>query len=140
MSLLSNLLVQSDTIGGSLDPIGRFFDPDTATSRSDGIESAITGFDIFATTLFGFLTTLAGLMFVLWFLLGGLNWIIAGGDSGKIDRAKSQMTNAAIGLIIVVATYSIALIVGAVLGINILDPGSTIRCLGATAGCTPGSI
>lgn len=72
------------------------------------------------------LTAVAGIAFVLWFLLGGLNWITAGGDKGKIDKAKGMMTNGAIGLIVIAVSYAITWIVGAALGIKVLEPGAVI--------------
>lgn len=72
------------------------------------------------------LTVVAGISFVLWFLIGALTWITAGGKSDKVDQAKTTMTNGAIGLIIVVVSYAIVWIVGAALGIPILEPGELI--------------
>lgn len=73
------------------------------------------------------LTVVAGIAFALYFLLGGLNWITAGGDKGKIDKAKGMMTNGAIGLIVIAVSYAITYIVGKVLGIDILNPGTIIN-------------
>ena len=72
------------------------------------------------------LTVTAGIAFVLMFLLGGLNWITAGGDKGKIDKAKSMMTNGAIGLIVIAVSYAVAWIVGKALGLDILNPGTIL--------------
>lgn len=75
------------------------------------------------------LTVIAGITFMLWFLLGGLNWISAGGKSDKIENAKAMMTNGAIGLIIVALSYAIVWIVGQVVGIPILEPGELLNNL-----------
>ncbi len=72
------------------------------------------------------LTVVAGLAFTIYFLLGGLNWITAGGDKGKIDKAKAMMSNGAIGIIIIAVSYAIVWIVGTALGLNILEPGKII--------------
>lgn len=73
------------------------------------------------------LTVVAGISFALYFLLGGLNWITAGGDKGKIDKAKGMMTNGAIGLVVIAVSYAISWIVGKALGIDILNPGTIIN-------------
>jgi len=83
-----------------------------------------SGFDNLASTIFGFLTLVAGLAFILYFVLGAISWITSGGDQQKLDKAKSQMTSAAVGLIIVVASYIIIGVVSLVLGIEILNPTS----------------
>ncbi|KKU44742.1 MAG: hypothetical protein UX64_C0047G0012 [Microgenomates group bacterium GW2011_GWC2_46_7] len=73
------------------------------------------------------LTVVAGIAFALYFLLGGLSWITAGGDKTKIEKARSMMTNGAIGIIIIAVSYAIVWIVGAALGIEILEPGKIIQ-------------
>jgi len=72
-------------------------------------------------------TVVAGLSFILYFLLGGLNWITAGGDKGKIEKAKGMMTNGAIGMIVIAVSYAITYIVGKALGIDILNPATIIN-------------
>lgn len=68
------------------------------------------------------LTVVGGLAFIIYFAIGALKWIIAGGDKGKVAESQSQMTQAAIGLIAIVAAYFIAGIVGGVLGLDLLNP------------------
>lgn len=72
--------------------------------------------------IISFLTVIAGLAFFIYFMIGGISWLTAGGDSGKVDKAKSMMTNAAIGLIIIAAAFAITWIVGNALGIDITNP------------------
>lgn len=102
---------------GKIDPVGRFT-VDTATktvsSYSDSLENLFS-------MIIGFLTITAGLYFAVFFIVGGLTWITAGGDQKKHEDARSKLTNGAIGLIIVVAAYSIIFIVGQILGINVLN-------------------
>ena len=73
------------------------------------------------------LTIVGGIMFVLYFLMGALQWVSGGGDKGKIDKAKNMMTNAAIGLIIISLSYSISWIVGKAIGIDILNPAKVLQ-------------
>lgn len=75
------------------------------------------------------LTAVSGMAFVLYFLLGGLSWITAGGDKGKIDKAKGMMTNGAIGMIVIAVSYAVVWIVGKALGIDILNPGAMIKSI-----------
>lgn len=75
------------------------------------------------------LTVVAGISFILYFLLGALSWITAGGQKDKVETAKSYMTNGAIGLIIVVVSYAIVWIVGKALGLNILEPAELINSM-----------
>ena len=63
----------------------------------------------------------AGLAFFIYLIIGGLRWITAGGDPKALDAARGRITGAIIGLIIVVAAFSIALIIESVLGIRIVS-------------------
>lgn len=78
------------------------------------------------STLVGTITIVGGLAFVIYFFIGALKWITAGGDKGKVQESQSQMINAAIGLIAITAAYFIIGIIGGVLGIDILNPVTTI--------------
>jgi hypothetical protein len=74
----------------------------------------------------GFFTILGGLMFIIFFVLGALSWLTGGGKSEQLKRAQEQLTNALIGLIIVVASYAVFYIVGQILGLNILNPAQSL--------------
>lgn len=104
--------------GGIVTPGG--YQPGTS------IEGSTSAIEKLISNVLVMLTVVAGMAFVLYFLLGGLNWITAGGDKGKIDKAKGMMTNGAIGMIIIALSYSIVWIVGKALGIDILNPASII--------------
>ncbi|MGI5828108.1 MAG: pilin [Patescibacteria group bacterium] len=82
----------------------------------------------------GTLTLVAGLYFLVMFIIGGLTWASAGGKSDSVENAKKRMTNAAIGLIVVVAAYSITFIIGSILGIEFLNPAKVIETLGPGVG------
>lgn len=94
-----------------------------------GIDGSTSAIEKLISNVLVVLTVVAGITFTLYFLLGGLNWITAGGDKGKIDKAKGMMTNGAIGLIVIVVSYSITWIVGKALGLDILNPGTIIKGL-----------
>lgn len=76
----------------------------------------------FLSSMVTTLTIVGSLAFVVYFFIGALTWITAGGDKTKIGQAQSQMTQGAIGLIALVASYFVIGIVGAVLGLDILNP------------------
>lgn len=96
-----------------------------------GLGTTGTVFGRFFSNILGFLTLLAGIFFLIYFLVGGLSWLTSSGKSEQVEKAKQSMTNAAIGLIIVVAAYGIAFIIGTVLGLDILNIGASIQKIGA---------
>lgn len=58
-----------------------------------------------------FTLIVAALAFFFMLILGGVKWITSGGDKGKIEGARSQITAALIGLVIVFAAWAILSIV-----------------------------
>lgn len=75
------------------------------------------------SNIIGFLTLLGGLFFVIYFIIAGFEWLQSGGDQGKADKARTRMTNAAIGLLIMVLATALVGIVGGVFGLDLLNPG-----------------
>jgi len=65
------------------------------------------------------------LVFFFILVFGGLKWVTSGGDEKKVGEARSQITNALIGLAIVFAAWAIMKLIGTVFGIDILG-GLTI--------------
>jgi len=50
---------------------------------------------------------LGALAVIVFFLMGAFEWITAGSDSKKTETARSRMTNAVIGLVILVSSFTI---------------------------------
>lgn len=95
--------------------------------QSNAISTSVsTEFGNFLSTIITTVTVVGSLAFVVYFFIGALKWITAGGDKNKVAEAQSQMTQGAIGLIALVASYFVIGIVGAVLGIDILNPFTTL--------------
>jgi len=80
------------------------------------------GLAFYIATLWRTIVTLGGVAFILFLVWGGIEWLIAGGDKGKIEDAQKKITNSVIGLAILVASYSIAFFIEKVFKINILQP------------------
>ena len=60
-----------------------------------------------------------GVLLVFFFLIqGGLEWITSAGDKGNVEKARNKITNAIIGLVILVASYAILTLVLNFLGIG----------------------
>ena len=79
------------------------------------------------SVIIGFLTIIAGIWFLIQFILGGFEWINAGGDKARVESAQKKLTNAIIGIFLVVAAYVIVGLVGTILGLKILDPGGLLK-------------
>lgn len=91
--------------------------------------NTLTTFELVISNLFAIATTVGGILFLYTFIMGALGWVTAGGDSGKITKARDQMVQGAIGLIILVAAYAIIGLIGSIVGINILYPADMIKAV-----------
>lgn len=111
-----NILTLSTAIGGEFTAISPY-----STAESGGTGSWDSQTAELISVILSLLVTIAGIAFILYFIIGALTWVTAGGKTEQVDKAKSQMTNAATGLVAVVAAYGIAAIISGVLGINILS-------------------
>jgi hypothetical protein len=61
----------------------------------------------------------AGLATLMYLILGGITWITAGGDKGKIEEARSRITNGIIGLAVVASAWAVYLLLDYFFGIGI---------------------
>ncbi|MFA6171266.1 MAG: hypothetical protein WCW77_05885 [Patescibacteria group bacterium] len=51
--------------------------------------------------------SILGLVFLVLLVLGGFKWMMARGDEAKVTEARNQITQAVIGLTIILAAYAI---------------------------------
>src|SRR5258708_28960535 len=85
-----------------------------------------------------------GLAFLMYLLLGGFNWLTAGGDKSKVEAARESITQAIIGLAILASVFAVYSVVLRFLGITSIKIGSggsnqtTNQTSGNSAGCTGG--
>ena len=51
--------------------------------------------------------SILGIIFVILVIRAGFNWMMAGGETGKIDKAKEALWRAVIGLLIILGAAAI---------------------------------
>lgn len=73
----------------------------------------------------GLVMLVVALVFFFMLVLGGLKWVMSGGDQKAVEAARSQITNALIGLAIVFAAWAIMRLIAIVFGVDIIN-GITI--------------
>ncbi len=93
-----NVMAQDNTIQGGLTSLktGATELPSTETDLKVTVGKVIQIF-------LGFL----GIIAVVLILFAGFLWMTAGGDSGKVDKAKDYIKNAVIGIVIILSAYII---------------------------------
>ena len=62
----------------------------------------------------------AGVLAFFMLLIGGVQWITAGGDKEAVEKARKRITQALIGLAIVFSIFAIIYLVESIFGIPIL--------------------
>jgi hypothetical protein len=66
-----------------------------------------------------FILIVAAIAFFFMLVLGGIKWITSGGDKGKTESARSQITAGLIGLVIVFAAWAILSLVENFFGVDL---------------------
>lgn len=70
------------------------------------------GIIIFFSNLIKLIAIVAGLWTMLNFILAGFTYVTSSGDSGAIDKIGTKLTLSVVGLGIIVASYTIAAVIG----------------------------
>lgn len=102
----------ADTI--NLDPSTSDFQPLTSITVSGIVSGAIS-----------LALLVVALVFFFILIMGGLKWVMSGGDQKNVESARNQITNALVGLAIVFATFAIMKLIETIFGISLLS-GITI--------------
>lgn len=107
-------------LGKGIEGVGKF-QPRISSSASTKIYLGE-----FLSTLITAFTVIASLAFVIYFIMGAFKWITSSGDKNAVEEGKSQLTQGALGLIVVIISYFVVGLLGGVLGIDILNPGKIL--------------
>lgn len=71
--------------------------------------------------LLSLILVVAAIVFFFILVVGGIRWIMSGGDKAQTEGARNQITAALVGLVIVFSAWAIANLVGTFFGINIFE-------------------
>ena len=71
----------------------------------------------------------ATVAFFFMLIIGGIRWILSGGDKGQTEAARNQITAALIGLVVVFAAWAIASLIGSLFGIGVFSGSLTLPTL-----------
>jgi TRAP-type C4-dicarboxylate transport system permease small subunit len=80
------------------------------------------GLAFYIAQLWKTIVVVGSLAFLLYLVWGGIEWLMSAGDKAKVESAQAKITNAVIGLGVLVISYAIILFIEAVFKINILKP------------------
>ncbi|MDO9399502.1 MAG: hypothetical protein Q7T79_02350 [bacterium] len=84
-------------------------DPTDSVAKNAGYNTAKTvSLLAVITTVINVVLSLLGVIFLILIIFAGFNWMTAAGEEEKITKAKSTITAAIIGLIVVLSAYAIS--------------------------------
>ena len=78
-----------------------------------------------------FILLIAFIIAFIMLLIGGIRWILAGGDEKAVAGARNTITAALIGLVIVLVAFAIIKLVETFFGFPIISEGITIPTIGS---------
>lgn len=116
---MSNLLAQVKTDLGPIRLTPKGFTEGFGNDPAGRLEEIISN-------IVGVFTIFAGISFIIYFLIGAVAWVTAGGHPETLDKAKNQMSTALIGLVITVVGVGVMYVLGEVTGLKILNPADII--------------
>ena len=79
-----------------------------------------------------FLLITASVVFFFILVIGGIQWIVSGGDKTGAENARKKITNALIGLAIVFIAWAIIRLVSSVFGVDIITNLTTPKVYDTT--------
>lgn len=88
-----------------------------------GVDPAISGLKP-SSLVTGFVNVtlgVAGIIAFFFLLVGGVQWILAGGDKEGTEKARKKITASLVGLAIVFSAYALLFILSALFNINLLQ-------------------
>lgn len=99
------------------------------TARTQALPTAQTytnttpgaGFNGFLSGILGNVLLIAALLVLFYLIWGGIEWITAGGDKSKVEKARNRITQAIIGIIVLAASTAIMSVVQGFLGVTLIN-------------------
>lgn len=86
-----------------------------AAVQGGGFDTMVT-FELIVSTVITMVLGLMGVIFLVLAIYGGYTWMMAGGNDEAVGKAKKTITNAIIGIIIVLSAYALVRIIVSVVG------------------------
>ena len=100
---------------------------------ANNLSTPEVGFGTFLSGILSAILVIAVLLAFLYLIWGAIEWISAGGDKGKVEKARDRITQSIIGLIVLASILVIFDLAQNFLGVNILDFGGNGGPTGSTS-------
>ena len=109
MSLVIPIAVRADTTIAPIQPSGNLTSAfsDKCANGVDTCHTEQTEIGKLFAKVFQIATLLAGILATLFVVYNGIQYILSAGDAAKMKTARSNILNILLGIIVIVAAYSI---------------------------------
>lgn len=77
------------------------------------------GINKFLSNILSIIYIFGSIIFLFMIVMGAVQWITSGGDKEAVQKARSRITSAIIGLVLLALARFIAVLVGSITGFNI---------------------
>lgn len=94
----------------NLGNVGENFSPATSLT----LEGIVSGF-------LKFTLVIAALVFFFMLIIGGIKWIMSGGDKAQTESARNQITAALVGLVIIFSAWAILTLIKNFFGVDLFS-------------------
>lgn len=86
---------------------------------ADGLPAGGNVLGKLISSLIGGLFIAGFLLSVVYLIMGAVSWITSGGDKAALEKARNEITNAIIGIILVGAAYAMASLIAQWFGLKL---------------------
>lgn len=80
------------------------------------------GLSFFLSRIIELIYVVAGLLFVFMLVFSALQWITSGGEKEAVGKARSRLTYAIIGIVLLSLTFVILRVIGQITGFSFFAP------------------
>ncbi|GIK84477.1 MAG: hypothetical protein BroJett025_10990 [Patescibacteria group bacterium] len=84
----------------------------------DNDVATIQGLECLIANVFTVIITLIGLAAFVMLIVGSVRWLVSGGNSSNIDKARSTMTYAVIGIVVALSAFIVLNLIAGFTGVE----------------------
>lgn len=88
-----------------------------------GSAAVQTNLGALIASFIGALILVGGIATLVYMMIGAVQWITAGGDKGKIDKARDKITQSVVGLGVLAGTFALFAVIQYFFGISVVSLG-----------------
>lgn len=107
----------------TLDFAGTAVDQKLPGATDQVVNNPSSGFSDLLSRVLNIALTVATIAVLLYLIWGAIDWITAGGDKGKTEKARDKITQGIIGLVLLIASMAILMFVQQLFGYCMISIG-----------------